>query len=324
MDITTELKQFDITDTAIAELKDRYMGLTIKGLDDKEGFQQVHTARMDIVKRRTSVTKTGKDMRAEANAYNKAVLDEEKRILKLLEPIETHLDAEEGRITEEKARIKREAAEAEEKRILDKQMRLFDLGMTWNGTAYTVLTFALTAEQIAEATDEQLDAFCEKVTAGIKADAEYKAELQRLEDIEKKRLQEIADQQAAERKKLDDEKATLEAEKRKIQEENAKAVRAQELENARTEAAEKARKEEAERIEREAKEKAEAEKKLEAARKRKEDRKPDKERLEHLGLAIVGMVFPTMKTSEGQEIMDWFNQEIVKLTKELKKKAEAL
>jgi hypothetical protein len=36
------------------------------------------------------------------------------------------------------------------------------------------------------------------------------------------------------------------------------------------------------------------------------------------------MVFPTMKTSEGQEIMDWFNQEIVKLTKELKKKAEAL
>jgi hypothetical protein len=54
----------------------------------------------------------------------------------------------------------------------------------------------------------------------------------------------------------------------------------------------------------------------------KQDR--DKFRLVHLGLSIVGMVFPGMETPEGQKVLDWFSLEIMKLVKELKKRAEAL
>ena len=317
MDITKELQQFNITDAAIAELKDRYMGLTIKDLDDKEGFQAVHTARMDIVKRRTSVTKTGKDMRAEANAYNKAVLDEEKRILKLLEPIEVHLDTEETRITNEKARIKREVEEAEEKRIQARVDRLFKLGMTWDGAMYGVLTFRLPHALVKEATDEQFEMFCEKVSDAIKIDLKRLLEEKRLADEEKARLQKIADDQAIERKKLEDEKAALEADKQKILDKMkadlAETKRLADLKEAGERAAAKALQD------KEAHDKKEAD-----AKARKAARAPDKEKLSNLGILILKIPLPDMKTEEGQAVLDWAGQEIMKLVKELKKKAEAL
>jgi hypothetical protein len=304
MDITTELKQFDITDTAIAELKDRYMGLTIKGLDDKEGFQQVHTARMDIVKRRTSVTKTGKDMRAEANAYNKAVLDEEKRILRLLAPIEEHLDAEETRITDEKTRIKRAAEEAEEKRVQFRVDRLYALGMTWDGTMYGVLTFRLPQALVKEATDEQFDSFCDKVTEAVRVDAAQKTEEKRLADENQARLQAVADEQAAERKRLDDEKAALEAEKKRIKDEAdaklAEEKRLADLKEAADKSAAKAVQDEKERVEREAKDKADREKKEADAKKRKEARRPDKEKLQDWVNQLQFTQPPEFKTQEGK------------------------
>ena len=50
----------------------------------------------------------------------------------------------------------------------------------------------------------------------------------------------------------------------------------------------------------------------------------DRFKLVHLGLAIVGMVFPRMESPEGQKVLDWFSLEIMKLVKELKKKAGEL
>jgi DNA repair exonuclease SbcCD ATPase subunit len=316
-----EIMSSAYTDEAIAKLSADYLPLVIKGQDDKPGFDTVHAARMDIKGRRVSVTKVGKELRdvasAEVKEYCAKVLKVERHIVSALEPIEAHLEAEENRITEEKARTKREAAEAEERRIQARQNRLFDLGMTSVRGVYSVLSFSITHELLVTATDEQLDAYCEKVAAGVKADAEYKAELKRLEEIEKKRLQEIADQQAAERKKLDDEKAALEAEKKRIKDaEDAKEAeekRQKEIKEAEERAAAKAIQDEKDRLE-----------KRQKNLQRQEARRPDKEKLEHLGLAIAGMVFPVMKTEEGQEILDWFGPEILKLVKELKRKAEAL
>jgi hypothetical protein len=284
------------------------MGLTIKDLDDKEGFQAVHTARMDIVKRRTSVTKTGKDMRAEANAYNKAVLDEEKRILKLLEPIETHLDTEESRITEEKARIKREAAEAEEARINARERRVENLGMTKRDNTYGVLSFSITQELLITATDEQLDAYCEKVAAGIKADADYKAELQRAEDAEKARLLQVANDQAAAQKKLDDDRAALELEKKKILDKMnadlAEAKRQKDLKEAAEKAAAKAIQDEKDRVAEEARLKETREKKEADVKKRKEARRPDKIKIEDWINAILFSPAPELKTVEGKEVFN--------------------
>jgi hypothetical protein len=317
MDITKELARFNVTDAAIAGLRDEYMALTIKDLDDKEGFALVHTARMTIKGKRVEVTKAGKDLRAESNAYNKAVLEEEKRILGLLAPIEDHLEAEEKKITDEKERIKNEARIKEEEKIKARTAQLFELGMTWNGTVYGVLEFTLSYEDMKAATDEQFDTFCGKVRDTVAEYMQAQIEAEKARVFEQQKLAEIE----AENQKLKAEKEAVEAaEKKRL----GDMVRAQELEVARAEAAEKAGLEAIAKMERDIKAKADAEAKAKKDAERKAARAPDKEKLEQIGNAIVGMVFPTMKTPDGQEILDWFGLAIMQLVKELKERTARL
>jgi len=109
--ISTALQKFNIADTAIMELSDRYMVLKTNGLDDKKAFDAVHEARMDVKGRRVEVEKTRKELKEEALKYGRAVDAEAKRITALLAPIEDHLQAEEDKVTNERARIKKEAEE---------------------------------------------------------------------------------------------------------------------------------------------------------------------------------------------------------------------
>jgi hypothetical protein len=342
VDITKELMQFQITDTAIAELKDRYMGLKIKGLDDKEGFELVHRARIDVKNRRVEVTKTGKSLRAEANAYNQAVLKEEKRILCLLEPIEEHLEAEERRVTEEKERIKAEALEAEKRRITARVDALFALGMTFNGIGYNYLCVSITQDMMIKATDEQFGNFCTRIAEAKEEEEKRLAEIEKTRKEEEVRISKIAEEQAEEKKRLDavakeqaDKEAKIKAEEDRIAAEK-KAVedakikeeddrrRAEELEKAKAEAAEKAKAEEIRRREEEERKRAEREAKAEAARVRKEARRPDREKLMALADTIDAIPLPVLKTEEAQEMMVDIASNISQLTDNLRKKAEAL
>ena len=328
MDITTELTKFNITDIAISELRDRYMGLTIKDLDDKEGLKAVHEARMDVKAKRVEVTKTGKGLREEANAYNKAVIAEEKRIVAMLEPIEAYLDAEEKKITDEKERIKNEARLKEEARIKERTDRLFAMGMTWNGVAYVALEFTLPQELMKAATDEQFETFCEKISGAITAEAERQETKKRLEAAalaEAARLQEEvnklkAEKEAAEKAERDRIEAAEKSERDRIAEEKRK----EELEKAKAAAAEKATAEAIAKAAREAKEKADAEAKAKKDAERKAARAPDKEKLLVLANQIDAIKFPELKTEEAKDILQDIGQALINLTKTLRTKAGAL
>ena len=301
MDITKELQEFNLTDAAIAELKDRYKDLVIKDEHDTVGARAVHEAKMDIVRRRTGTEKIRQSLKAESLEYGRKVDGEAKHIFALLAPIEKRLEEEENRIKEIKEKIKREAEEAEEARINTRERRVEGLGMTKRDNTYGVLSFSITQELLVTATDEQLDAYCEKVAAGIKADADYKAELKRAEDVEKARLLQVAEDQAAERKKLDDEKAALEAEKKKVQD-KIDEEKKREIEEAREKAiAAKAIEDEKARVAQEAKDKEAREKKEADAKKRKEARRPDKIKIEDWINAILFSPAPELKTQEGKE-----------------------
>ena len=90
-EIKKELTKFNVTDAAIAQMNQEYMALTIKGVEDIKGYKAVHDARMTVVKKRTAVVKVGKELREEANRFNKIVIGEEKRILVGLGQIRPHL-----------------------------------------------------------------------------------------------------------------------------------------------------------------------------------------------------------------------------------------
>ena len=118
LDTETEFRKFDMADTAIAAMADEYLPLKIAGLEDAAGYALVHKARMDVKAKRVAVEKTRKELKADALEYGRKVDAEAKRLTALLNPIESHLLAEEKAVDDEKERIKNEAklkAEDEER-----------------------------------------------------------------------------------------------------------------------------------------------------------------------------------------------------------------
>ena len=83
---------------------------------NKAGRDQVHGAAMALRQERTCIAVAGKQARDDANAFSKAVIAEEKRLIAIVEPEEKRLIALRDAWDEEQARIKREAAEAEQRR----------------------------------------------------------------------------------------------------------------------------------------------------------------------------------------------------------------
>lgn len=79
--------------------------------------EQCHSAMMALATTRTSITKTGKAARDDANAFSKAVIAEEKRLIDLIEPEESRLRALRDEWDEAREAEKRAKAEAEAKRI---------------------------------------------------------------------------------------------------------------------------------------------------------------------------------------------------------------
>jgi len=296
--VRPELVEFRKQDAAIAKLREQYMHLKIDGLDDKEGFAKVHDARMIVKNTRISVEKKRVDLKADALAYGRAVDAEAKRLTEMLSPIESHLEAEESAIVQERERIKKEAERKRQAIVQGRVDQFIACGVVPN------------ISDVAALTDEQ---FAESIAVAQKAKAEREAaaEAQRKADEEaaEKRRQEaalLAEERAALAKikaEQEAEAARLAAERRKIEEAEAAKRRAEELEQAKKEAAERARVETEKRIAREAaeakaaeesriaREKQEAEA-AEAARIKAEQERPQRQKIAAIADVVEAIAVP--------------------------------
>ena len=97
----------------IHELLEKSKGITV--ITNAAGRDECHAAAMQTVKARTSISKDGAAARADATAYSKAVIAEEKRLLGLIEPEEARLrtlrDEWDAKIEAEKAAKAQQEAE---------------------------------------------------------------------------------------------------------------------------------------------------------------------------------------------------------------------
>ena len=333
--IGTELQKFNITDAAIGALSQEFMSLTIKGLDDREGYKQVHDARMVIKKKRVEVTKTGKDLREDALKYQKAILGEEKRILALLAPIEDHLTEEEERIDREKKRIEEEIEEKERARIQVRIDFLFDSGCRLKNGIYSIFDLEIPDADLRVYTDEQFESICNKVKDLVKAENDRLAEEERKRKEENDRLAGIAAEQEAERKRIVEKQAAILFEQKKIEDEKREIEKGKldlehqkELERVRKETEEQVKAKAEAQAKKDAEEKAERSRldKLaeEAEAKHKEEIKPDKEKILKLTRILEEIEFPTMKTEEGEKVLTDSKTKILNVVKIMKKWAETL
>lgn len=346
-----------VTNEAIAKMHKEYMPLVINDLADKIAFAAVHSARMDVKGKRIEVIKKGKELRDDAIKFQKVVIEEEKRIVGLLAPIEAHLDKEEGKVEAEKERIKAEAEAKEAARIQERFDLLESLGMSMSGGNYSLPWrpegLSLPQVIVKASTDEQFAQFVTRIKIENEAEGKRQADAARLQYEEQAKLAKIAAEQkveaerlaALEAERLEKERAlrekeeALEKEKQRIADEEAARVakakrevealateekRLNDLEEAKKKAAEEAIIAEQERAKREAKESAEKAEKERIANERKEARRPDKEKLLVFSEFLTNIEYPTMKTPEGESIILQCHQEFLCAIKALRERASAL
>lgn len=289
--------KFSVQDAAIEQLRHEYMPLTIEGIEDKEGYQAVHEARMTIKKKRVSVEKTRKALKADAIAYGRKVDDEAKRLTAMLTPIEQHLQAEEDRVEGEKERIRQEAERKRREKLESRLNQLVACG--WVGVSDDVAamddtTFATFLEQqqeakrkrdaeearLAEERRKQEEVEAAERAAREKAQAERRRKEQEKLAAERAELKKLRDEQQAERQRIEAKKRQLAAE------ENALQRKADE-ERRRKEAEERARCEEEERKQREAERQA-----------RIEALKPDHEKLRAVADAVEKIEVPPVSDND--------------------------
>lgn len=89
----------------------------ISTITNKDGYEQCHATRMKLREERVELNKKAKAARDDANAFSKAVIAEEKRLIGIIEPEEGRLHALQMVWEGEIARKKEEKAKAETERV---------------------------------------------------------------------------------------------------------------------------------------------------------------------------------------------------------------
>lgn len=104
--ITQELVKSNVTDAVIASLRTKYLPLKINGIEDKEGYDTVHKARIECRDIRILAEKVCKKGREEAVRIQKEWLAKEKEVVAKVQEVELYLKKQEDDIDAQKEAIK--------------------------------------------------------------------------------------------------------------------------------------------------------------------------------------------------------------------------
>lgn len=336
-----QIVEYNITDAAIAKMKDLYMALKVSGLDDEEGFDAVHDGRMVVKGKRIEVEKKRKEYKVNSLAYGRKVDTEAKRIFGLLKPIEDYLQGQEDVVTKEKERIKAQEEAKEKTKIetrvselfaLDVNMPFFDLTMLSDdeyAEKFRSAKIAYNAEQLRIAEEKkrleterlELEHLRKKEEADQKAESERLEMLAKGQAIEADRLAKIQADIDAKAKELKDEQDKFEADKKSEQARKNLEILEKKLA---IEAKEKAEKDEIERVARKAKELKKKEEARIAEIERQELLKPDKEKLEQYAIGLTAIIGPVVTSKEAHNIIIFAEGRLAAIAQDIIKQSEAM
>ena len=231
----TRVEKFNVSINEITELKNKYTALTIDGIDDKEGYKVVDTARKDVKKKRVEIDNMRLALNVKANDYIKSNNSDAKQFIHILESIETDCEDKIKAIDDEKERLKEEEKRSAEALINSRVKLLIDAGCEFDGVSYSVAEVTITYNALKSIDESVFNVFYEKCwlensrLEEIKANneriaAEEKAEQEKLQKAEQERIiserkelevlraaQAIREQElTAERNKIEAEKSAIE------------------------------------------------------------------------------------------------------------------
>lgn len=170
-----ELITYNVSEAAIEEIKKRFLPLEVKNFEDKEGYEQVKKARIEVKTLRVNIEKRRKELKKDSLEFGRMVDGKAKELSAPLEEVEQHLQEQQNVIDAEKKRRKEEAERKERERVEGMFRALVEAG-------YTNLSMAEVARMHEDEYEKRLQAAAE---AKAKREAE---------EAEQKRKHEMADQ----------------------------------------------------------------------------------------------------------------------------------
>ncbi len=264
--VASELKKFEFTVPDLQQKVYLYKDLTIKNLADKKGLSIVHDARMDLKTTRVAIEKTGKNLRASANAFNKSILAREGELVGVISLEESRLAAEED-LYEQWKEAERMEAERQEAARLDeriKKLRAVNADHDMNADHDIVALKLMPDESFADILEDATKAYTERkekeaeeealrIKEKERADREFKAEQAKVkreqEELrqEQEKVRKGIEEMEKAKKEVQEMRAKLDQQKKehedKLAAEAAEKKRLEDLETARKEGEEKAKRE---------------------------------------------------------------------------------
>jgi len=271
--------------TKIAE---KYKGLTIKGLGDKEGYKAVYDGQQELKKLRVDITKFGKKEREEALAYQKEVIRQEKELLAVIVPVEDALKFERDKIDEEKKK--------EERRVLlpSRVKMLEEIGLKVDDD----ILLSMDEKEFSETYNERKMTFLEEQERKRKEEEDAK---RRAEELEKAKTEaaEKAKKEAEAKAEREKKEEAERVEKEKKEAERKKEEELKKKEEEKIEAIKKAEREKQEEINRIKREQEEKERVAKEEKDRLELEAKEKERLKKE---------EQIKTEKNKKYQDWLKE----------------
>lgn len=207
--IETKLVQNNVTEMVLSSLKEKYGGMKLKALDDKESYLELKAAAKDCAKVRTLAVKICKEGREEAVKTQKLWIAKEKEVVGRVAEVEDALDAEIDKFDKEVERLANEEKERQESAYINRQAQLTKMGATYVDGCFVLGDASFESILIKESSQ---DVWEESVIP------KFQAEYEKIESVriaEEKKRQEAE----AELKRQQDELARQQEELRKQQEE---------------------------------------------------------------------------------------------------------
>jgi len=232
--IETTLVKNNVTDAVINALIEKYSGMKLKSVDDKEGYAEIKEARKEVRKIGILVEKCCKLGREDAIKVQKLWLAKEKQVLEKIDKVQVPLDAEIKKYEDEVARKEQEERDRQEQKYMARQTTLLKMEAIYENNSFTLGNVSYEVNNIREADDE----IWEETML-----PKYRREWEKIEAVraeEERKKEEAAAKLREEQEKLEKEKAELARQQAEMQKQMEEMNRLR-LEKERLEQAQKER-----------------------------------------------------------------------------------
>ncbi len=242
--IDNTLVKHNVTQAVIAGLKEKYGGLKLRAIDNKEDFLEIKAAKKDVRQYGILCEKICRAGRESAIQIQKLWLSKEKSVLAQIAEVEEPLQAEIDRYEQEQERIANEEAQRREEAYIKRQSQLLKMGASYDNGSFVLNHIAYEANILR---DSDEDIWAETILP--KYQKEYEKNEAEKVAAEKKREEE-AEALRQQQLEMDKQKKEFEEQQRLFREQQADLQR---------------QKEESDRIQREANEAANRQKREQEA-----------------------------------------------------------